>query len=117
MSDHQEACIFCRIAAGDMETAFVVETDRVVAFDDISPQAPIHVQVIPKRHVDSVHELGSGDTALWAEILDVANRVAVKKGVDESGFRLVSNAGPDSGQEVHHLHVHVLGGKKLGPIA
>jgi histidine triad (HIT) family protein len=117
MSGHQDGCIFCRIAAGDMATEFVVETADVVAFDDISPQAPVHVQIIPRRHVASVREIAVADTALWGEILDVANKVAVKKGVDESGFRLVSNAGPDSGQEVHHLHVHVLGGKKLGPIA
>ena len=116
MSEQKDDCIFCKIAAGEFGTTFVVETDRVVAFDDISPQAPVHVQVIPKRHVSSVRELGSEDSVLWSDILDAANQVARRKGIDESGFRLVSNAGPDSGQEVHHLHLHVLGGQKLGPI-
>lgn len=117
MSERKNDCIFCKIAAGEFDTRFLVETDNVVAFDDISPQAPVHVQVIPKRHVASVRQLGPDDTTLWGEILDVANQVAKEKGVDQSGFRLVSNAGPDSGQEVHHLHVHVLGGQPLGPIA
>ena len=117
MSERNDDCIFCKIAAGEFGTEFIVETDNVVAFDDISPQAPVHVQVIPKRHVPSVLALRSSDSALWGEILDAANTVAKKRGVDESGFRLVSNAGSDSGQEVHHLHVHVLGGQKLGPIA
>lgn len=117
MSDEKDNCIFCRIASGEMGTDFVVETEGVVAFDDISPQAPVHVQVIPKRHIASARELGPNDTALWSELLAVANEVARKKGVAESGFRLISNAGTDSGQEVFHLHIHVIGGRKLGPIA
>ena len=96
-----------------MGTEFVVTSDNVVAFNDISPQSPVHVLVIPKVHVDSVHELGSGHEGIWQEMLDVAQQVANQTGVAESGYRLVTNAGPDSGQEVPHLHVHVLGGRKL----
>ena len=117
MSERQDDCIFCKIAAGDFGTEFVVETENVVAFDDITPQAPTHVQVIPKRHVSSIRGLGRDDETLLGEMIAVANDVAAMKGIDESGFRLVTNAGKDSGQEVFHLHIHVLGGKKLGPIA
>jgi len=115
MSDTQRDCIFCKISAGELGTAFVTESANVVAFDDISPQAPCHVLVVPKQHVESVQELN--DREIWAEMLDAVQRVAEAKGVVESGYRIVSNAGPDSGQEVPHLHFHVLGGRKLGPIA
>ena len=114
MSDRVGDCIFCKIAAGELGTTFVAETEHVVAFDDISPQAPTHVLVVPKRHVASVRDLDRADAALWGEMLHVANEVAATKGIADSGYRLVANTGPDSGQEVHHLHVHVLGGGKLG---
>jgi len=117
MTDRPEDCIFCKIAAGELGTPFLAETEHVVAFDDISPQAPAHALVIPRRHVTSIRDLGEDDAALLGEMIAVANQVAEAKGVDESGYRLVTNAGPDSGQEVHHLHVHVIGGRKLGPIA
>jgi len=114
MPDRSEDCIFCKIIAGDFGTSFRAETDHVVAFDDISPQAPIHMLVVPKRHVANVGELERADDGLWGEMLDVANRIARERGIAESGYRLVANTGPDSGQEVHHLHVHVLGGGRLG---
>ena len=117
MSGYKDDCIFCKIAAGEMGTTFLAETDRVVAFDDISPVAPTHVQVIPKRHVANIGELGTGDGDLLGEMVDVANRVAQEKGIADSGYRLITNTGPDSGQEVFHLHVHVVGGRKLGPLA
>lgn len=117
MSDDHNDCIFCRIANGELGTSFVVESENVVAFDDISPQAKVHVQVIPRRHIESVRDLDGEDSALWVEMLDVANKVAAKKGIGKSGFRLVSNAGKDSGQEVFHLHLHIIGGERLGPIA
>jgi histidine triad (HIT) family protein len=117
MSDGHDDCIFCKIAAGDFGTAFVVETANVVAFDDISPQARVHVQVIPRLHIGSVRDLAADESTIWAEMLEVANQVAVLKGIDETGFRLVANTGKDSGQEVFHLHLHVIGGEKLGRIA
>lgn len=117
MSDQSNDCIFCKIATGELETAFVVETENVVAFNDITPRAATHVQVIPKQHVKSVRELTRDNGTLWSEMLQVANEVAAKLGIDETGYRLVTNTGPDAGQEVFHLHLHVLGGEKLGRIA
>lgn len=117
MSESMDACIFCKIAARELPASIVVETGNVVAFDDIAPQAPVHVQVIPKQHLSSVREVGPNNDALWAELLDVANRVARLKGVDQTGYRLSTNSGPDSGQEVLHLHIHVLGGRSLGRMA
>lgn len=117
MVDRDPDCIFCKIAAGEMGTQLVVASENVVAFDDIAPQAPTHVLVIPKRHVRSIGDLGADDEKLISEMISVANEVARQRGVDASGYRLVTNAGSDSGQEVHHLHIHVIGGRKLGPIA
>ena len=110
-------CIFCKIASGEMGTSFVVETENVVAFDDIAPQAPCHVLVIPRKHVQSVQHLEKDQGELWTEMLEVAQIAAKKKGVETSGYRVVSNSGPDANQEVLHLHIHVLGGRRLGPIA
>lgn len=115
---HQESdCIFCKIAAGQLGTTFLVETGNVVAFDDISPAAPTHVQVIPRRHVANIGALTREDGDLLGEMIEVANEVARIKGIDQSGYRLITNTGPDSGQEVFHLHLHVLGGQKLGRLA
>lgn len=117
MSQPADDCIFCKIASGTFGTTFVAETEHVVAFDDISPQAPAHVIVIPRKHLETLQELEATDSDLWLEMLDVVQRVADTKGIVQSGFRVITNAGPDSGQEVPHLHLHVIGGRKLGPIA
>ena len=117
MSGYDDTCIFCKIAAGEFDTEFVAQSENVVAFNDINPVTPTHLLVIPKAHVASVHDLRDEHAGIWQEMLDVAQRVAESTGIAESGYRLVTNAGPDSGQEVFHLHVHVLGGKKLGGIA
>jgi histidine triad (HIT) family protein len=117
MSYQDDDCIFCKIASGAMGTPFLVESEHVVAFDDISPQAPAHVLVIPKAHYASIHDEDANDSAVWQEMLDAVQRVAEAKGIAESGYRVITNAGPDSGQEVAHLHLHVIGGRKLGPIA
>lgn len=117
MSDTAQDCVFCKIAAGEFGTTFVAETDHVVAFDDISPQAPVHVLVIPRKHMDTLQDLSVEDGHVWREMLDLVQRVAESKGIVQSGYRVVTNAGPDSGQEVPHLHLHVIGGRKLGPIA
>lgn len=113
MPDYVDTCIFCKIAAGEMGTELVSASDNVVAFNDISPVAPVHVLVIPKVHVDSVHSLGEGHDGIWQEMLNVVQEVVITTGIAETGYRLVTNAGPDSGQEVPHLHIHVLGGRKL----
>lgn len=116
MPDYVDTCIFCKIASGEMGTEYVSSSENVVAFNDIHPQSPVHVLVIPKVHVDSVHDLGSEHAGIWQEMLDISQEVASTTGIAESGYRLVTNAGPDSGQEVPHLHLHVLGGRKLNAI-
>lgn len=114
MTDYVDTCIFCKIANGKMDTDYVAESDNVVAFNDISPVSPVHVLIVPKTHVQSAHHLGDSHAGLWQEMLQVAQSVATKTGVAESGYRLVTNIGQDGGQEVLHLHLHLLGGKKQG---
>lgn len=105
------SCIFCAIASGDIPATVVHETDRVVAFRDLNPVAPIHVLVIPREHHENVVEL-AGDAQLTAELMQAAAAVAQVEGVD-GGFRLVFNTGPDGGQEVGHVHAHVIGGRRM----
>ncbi len=107
-------CLFCRIAGGELGAEKVDESEQVLAFRDIRPVAPIHVLLIPKRHVaESVAELGAAHGELLGELFALAANVAKREGLD-SGWRLVTNVGPDAGQSVHHLHIHLLGGRKLG---
>jgi histidine triad (HIT) family protein len=115
MSPEQD-CIFCRIAAGEFGTEFVRETDQVVAFNDLSPQADTHVLVIPRRHVSSIDAVVREDDALLGELFAVALAVARDRGIDASGYRLLTNHGEDAGQTVFHLHLHLLGGNALGPL-
>ena len=109
-------CIFCRIASGELGTEFVRETDSVVAFNDIAPAAATHVLVVPRRHLGSVAELGQHEQGILADLIDVANAVARERGLDKSGYRVLTNHGTDAGQTVQHVHFHVLGGNTLGPL-
>ena len=109
-------CIFCKIAAGDIPSTQVRETERVLAFRDLYPKAPAHVLVIPRDHYANVAELAAADPGLASEVLAVAAEVATAEGLDDSGWRLIANTGPHSGQDVFHVHFHVLGGKPLGPM-
>lgn len=103
-------CLFCRIIAGEIPSNKVYEDDRVYAFRDINPQAPVHVLIVPKKHMANILECD----AATAEALTCAIRVIAKQeGIDESGFRVISNCGRDGAQSVNHLHVHLLGGKQL----
>lgn len=111
-----ENCIFCRIVAGDIPATIVHKTERVLAFRDVAPKAPVHVLVIPRDHHEDVAALAAADPGVAAELLDVAAAVAEAEGVLDSGYRLLFNSGPDSGQEVFHVHAHVLGGRPLGPM-
>ena len=104
-------CIFCKIVAGEIPSDRVLETDSVIAFRDIQAQAPTHLLVIPRRHVDSLWELQ--DEALAGELLSAAARVAREAGL-ERGWRLIANTRGEGGQEVDHLHLHVVGGRPLG---
>lgn len=106
-------CLFCNIANKVIPSNVLFEQDDLLAFHDITPQAPIHVLVIPKRHVTSLAEAIDADAALLGKLSLAAKRVAVESGIDESGFRVVMNSGPDAGQSVAHLHLHVLGGRAM----
>lgn len=106
-------CLFCAIVAGEIPATRVVETDRVLAFRDINPQAPVHVLVIPKTHYPHVAALAAADSGLLGEVITEAHRVAAAEGVGDSGYRFVFNTGEHAGQTVPHVHVHVLGGRAL----
>lgn len=106
-------CLFCKIVEKKIPAKLVLEDEHTLAFDDINPQAPIHTLVIPKRHVSAIQDLGMGDESLFARLLISCTKVATLKGVQESGYRLVANTGRDAGQTVFHLHVHVLGGRRM----
>jgi len=116
VSTSETDCIFCKIAAGELGTPFVAESEHAVAFADLAPQAPVHVLIVPKRHVASVAALTGEDGGLLADLVSLANRVAQECGIDATGYRVLTNVGPDAGQTVFHLHLHVLGGKELGPL-
>jgi histidine triad (HIT) family protein len=106
-------CLFCKIGSGQIPAKVVMQDDEVLAFDDINPQAPVHVLVIPKRHVAHLNDAGAGDRAFLGRLLEVATLVARKKGIAEAGYRVVANMGRDGGQTVFHLHLHVLGGRPM----
>ena len=107
-------CLFCLIAAREVPADIVHESDNVVAFRDIDPKAPTHVLLIPKEHVESMRDIDDGNGPLLAELFEAAAHLAKADGVDRSGWRLVSNVGPDAGQSVFHLHFHMLGGRQMG---
>ena len=107
-------CLFCRISTGEIPADVVARTDRVLAFRDIQPQAPVHVLVIPVEHHDDVPSVAETDPALAAEMLALAAQVARQEGIADSGHRLVANTGVEGGQSVGHAHMHVMGGRPLG---
>lgn len=109
-----DACLFCRIASGDIPASKVYEDENTLAFKDINPQAKVHLVVIPKRHVSGLNEADSLQDAELAACLKACRAAARAQGIDASGYRVVSNCGSDACQSVAHLHFHVLGGQKLG---
>jgi histidine triad (HIT) family protein len=106
-------CIFCQIISGDRPGEIVYQDDRVIAFLDIHPVAPAHILIVPRAHIPSVNELREGDEPLIGHLFTVARQLAVEKGIDRSGYRLILNTGPDSGQAVFHLHLHLIGGRQM----
>ena len=106
-------CVFCRIAQGDIPARYVHQDDDLVAFHDLAPQAPVHVLLIPRRHLASLADCGESDGALVGRLAIVAARLARELGL-AGGWRLVANTGADGGQSVGHLHFHLLGGRRLG---
>ncbi len=107
-------CIFCRIIAGEIPADILYKGKEVIAFRDISPLAPTHLLIIPKKHIPSLTQLTEADAPLIADIVIVANQLAKSEGISESGYRLVINCGRQGGQGVDHLHLHLLGGRQLG---
>ena len=103
-------CLFCKIIAGEIPGNAVFENDKVYAFRDINPQAPVHVLVVPKKHMDNILQC---DAETAAALTDAVQKIAASEGVAESGFRLISNCGRDGAQSVNHLHVHLMGGRQL----
>lgn len=110
-------CLFCGIIAGDVPSTKVYEDDEVFAFEDISPRAPTHVLVVPKKHISTVNDLRAEDNELVGHMVGAARSIARDRGIDESGYRAAFNVNKDGGQVVYHIHLHVLGGKPLGPPA
>ena len=105
-------CIFCKIVAGDIPSTKVYEDDSILAFRDINPEAPVHVVVIPKEHISSANEISEANSAVVAHIFEVIPKIAAAENLSD-GYRIITNIGENGGQSVHHLHFHLLGGKKL----
>ena len=110
-----EDCVFCKIIDGKIPSEKVYEDDDILAFKDIHPAAPIHVLVIPKKHIATLMDLKSEDMNIVSKIMEVIQKIAKNLGIEKDGFRLIANCGPDSGQEVMHIHFHLLAGTKMGP--
>ena len=106
-------CVFCQIVAGKIPSQILYQDEVVVAFRDINPLAPTHVLIIPKRHIPSLAHLTEADTPLIGRMTEVANRLAREEGISESGYRLIISSGEQGGQVVPHLHMHLLGGRRL----
>jgi len=110
-------CIFCKIVSNDIPAKIVYENDTVLAFNDINPTAPEHILVIPKNHIGSVEEISSNDPEIIASMFEAVKEIAKIKNLNENGYRLIINNGKAAGQEVFHLHIHILGGRtNLGPM-
>ena len=106
-------CLFCKIAAGQIPATLVYQDDRIVAFKDLNPQAPMHVLVIPRRHIPSLNDLAKGDDVLVGEMIRRAASLAAEQGYADRGYRTVFNCNADAGQTVFHIHLHVLGGRAM----
>lgn len=106
-------CLFCKIANKEVPAEIVYEDEGILAFKDVEPVAPVHILIIPKKHIPSVNHIELNDKGLMGELFLAARRIAKDRGITENGYRLVFNVGKDAGQTVDHLHLHLLGGKKL----
>jgi histidine triad (HIT) family protein len=106
-------CIFCKIAAGEIPAKVAFQNDELLAFHDINPAAPTHILIIPREHIASVNEINDQNAPLVGRIIQKAADLAREQGIASNGYRIVTNIGDDGGQSVHHLHIHLLGGRKL----
>lgn len=109
----QAHCLFCKIAQKKIPSQIVFENNSIMAFKDISPQAPVHILVIPKKHMESLNDASNADSMLLGEMQNVIKDIARKENLHANGYRVVVNCGKDAGQEVSHLHFHLLGGRKF----
>jgi histidine triad (HIT) family protein len=107
-------CLFCKIVEGKIPATIVHQDDRLIAFKDVNPQAPLHVLIIPRRHVATLNDLQSGDDGLVGEMVRRAAAIAAEHGYDKSGYRTVFNCNADAGQTVWHIHLHLLAGRRIG---
>jgi len=107
-------CIFCKIARGELQSELLYEDEDIIVFKDINPRAKVHLLLVPREHIPSLNRLEEKHSSLLGKMFLIAQKMAEKEGIKESGYRLVVNCGPDSGQEVNHLHFHLLGGENLG---
>ncbi len=104
-------CIFCSIAGEEMDADIVYQDERILAFEDANPQAPVHILVIPRKHIESLHQVSEGDFELIGKIHRVIQKLAAERDIADSGYRVVNNCGEQGGQTVDHLHFHLLGGR------
>jgi histidine triad (HIT) family protein len=111
---HMTDCLFCRIVAGESPSTRVYEDDLVFAFEDINPQAPVHVIIVPRKHIPTLNDLADGDDPAVARLVRAAVTIARERGIAEAGYRTVSNVNGDGRQTVSHVHLHLVGGKQLG---
>jgi histidine triad (HIT) family protein len=107
-------CLFCRIVAREIPASIVYEDDRVLAFNDINPQGPTHVLVVPKQHIPTLNDLSPSDDAIVGEVVRRAAAIAQERGLSAGGFRAVFNTNKDAGQTVFHIHLHLIGGRRFG---
>jgi histidine triad (HIT) family protein len=108
------SCLFCRIVAGEIPSTHVHEDDELMAFEDIKPEAPTHVLIVPKRHIPTLNDLNAADDAIVGSMIRLAARIAKDRGVDDAGYRTVFNCNSHAGQTVFHIHLHLLAGRRLG---
>ena len=106
-------CLFCKIRDGDIQGDIVFEDDNVLAFNDVNPQAPVHVLIIPKIHISTVNDIEAGDEAIMGKLFSAAKVIASQQGISDDGYRLVVNCNEKAGQTVFHIHMHLLGGRNM----
>ncbi len=107
------SCIFCKIANKEIPSDCVYETENIIAFRDLNPQAPVHILIVPKIHIASMNDINSENSAVISEIFETVNKIAEQEDIKDSGYRVISNCGEDGCQSVQHLHFHLVGGRKL----
>ena len=108
-----DSCIFCKIVSGEIKGTIVYRDDQATAFRDINPAAPTHILIVPNRHIESVNALAGADEQLMGHLFTVAGQLAKSEGIDQSGYRVIVNTGPNAGQTVFHIHAHLIGGQPM----